>query len=112
MAIFTYRASDVTQKKAPKTLKAAFGDGYEQAVGDGINTNLKTFDLVFENLPKPEGDLIDTFLNARAAYDAFQWTPPYGVQGWYRCASWERQWDREQPGVSSITATFYEVPST
>lgn len=112
MAIFTYRASDANQKKAPRVLRAQYGDGYEQTVADGINTNLKTFDLTFESIGKGEGDLVDAFLDARGAQEAFQWTPPNGAQGWYRCDAWGRQWDRTRPGVSSITATFREVPTT
>lgn len=84
MAIgFQYKTSPVSfaipdrqLKKAVKrnTLVANFGDGYEQRLGDGINSVRYTFSLSFNNRTIDEIDEIADFLEERSGLTSFNYT--------------------------------------
>lgn len=79
------------------------GDGYEQVVGDGINTKLMSFDLSFVGDDAYISAIV-TFLDLHAGTKSFQWKPPLYPLGLYRCAG-------HKPvalggGKYSLTATF------
>jgi phage-related protein len=86
-----------------RTLKASFGDGYEQKAADGINNKVQMWPLSFvENLTTTTA--IRDFLDARMGYQSFYWTPPLGAQGLYRCPS-----HTIRPmgnGIYELSATF------
>ena len=62
-----------TQK--PRTLVAKYGDGYEQRVGAGINTEEETWDLQWTNRTTNEGNKIIKFLEDQGGTAAFDWYP-------------------------------------
>jgi len=57
----------VTRDTSQKVLKISFGDGYEQRVLDGINTQRDVYNLSFRNRAADEIQVIEDYLNANAA---------------------------------------------
>ena len=49
MDTFTWTTPNATLKEQPRVLSAKFGDGYGQDSPDGLNADLQTWDLVFED---------------------------------------------------------------
>jgi len=68
------------------TLKAKFGDGYEQHSADGINNKSQSWPVSFVGVAAYITPIRD-FLDARAGYQSFYWTPPLGVQGTYKAGT-------------------------
>lgn len=62
---------------------AMFGDGYSQAVGDGINRKMQDWPLLFVGGSTTITPIRD-FLDLKAGTIAFTWTPPLGTQGIFR----------------------------
>jgi phage-related protein len=86
-----------------RVLKAQFGDGYAQTGADGINNETQSWPLVFRGLDSKISAIRD-FIRARQGYQSFFWTPPLGVQGYYKCTG-----HTIRPlggGKSELTATF------
>ena len=107
METFNYvPAPGQSKNVTPRVLKAQFGDGYSQRVGDGINFKPRIYNLVF-NREVSELNAIDAFLTARAGIEAFYWTPLNGTAGVWLCESWART--DTLLHVGSISATFTEV---
>ncbi len=107
MSTFTWSpAPGATESVEPRVSSAKFGDGYEQRVGDGINTRPRTWSLNFTG-PTVRTDEIAAFLEARNGVESFDWTPPYGPAGKFKCESWSRS----VPSlfIQGINATFKEV---
>ncbi len=109
MAVFTAEpsySSNLSLK--PKILEAKFGDGYEQAVGDGINNKPRVYNLLFNILTKTAGDLIESFfIDNNTATTPFDWTPPNGVIGRFKCKKYSRNYNS---GFSSnMSCKFEEV---
>jgi phage-related protein len=90
----------------PQLRTAAFGDGYQQRVGLGINTLPRNWSLTFTR-PVAIIDGIDGFLAARAGIESFDWTPPTGSAGKWICKSWTRSVPHRD--VGTLSATFEEV---
>lgn len=108
MSIFTWQPSfNVSVTEEPRTLNAAFGDGYEQRVADGINTTKKIWNLQFNNRLLAEANAIVAFLRARGAVESFTWTDPDGDTLKYIC----RNWPRSFYGLIAVsfTLTFEQV---
>ena len=81
MAIFPdiTPAYGATKSSEPKLRKVQFGDGYEQRLRFGLNQNPKIWNLTWNNITKANADIIEAFLDARAADgDAFDWRPVDG----------------------------------
>jgi phage-related protein len=94
-----------TTKDAVRT--AQFGDGYSQAVADGINNTADTWPLTFTGNGAYIG-AIKAFLDARAGYQSFYWTPPLRTQATFRCTA--RGTPQPLGGDTyTLTATFTEV---
>jgi len=75
-ATFTYAPSFSSVKNsAPRILTATFGDGYQQDLVDGINADLKSWDLSFINRTSTDADAIEAFFSSTLG-QAFNWTPP------------------------------------
>lgn len=107
MSTFTWSpAPGANQLKKPRIRTAQFGDGYQQRVGDGINTVARSWALKFTRLTA-DIDAIEAFLDARGGLESFTWTPPSGAIGKWVCA----EWSRPVPvlNVQEINATFTEV---
>jgi phage-related protein len=108
MATFTYIASyGASVQKAPRVRTVSFGDGYEQRLAYGINTNPREWNLTFNNKTVAQADLIDSFLTTANGVNNFDWTPPTGSAGKWVCRAWNRS--IVDTNCHTITATFTEV---
>jgi phage-related protein len=100
----TYGAQKSSQ---PKVRQVQFGDGYSQRLTYGLNQNPKSWSLTWE-VSETDADTIETFLDARAAQESFDWTAP-GEAGSskYVCP----EWSKSIPYLNraTIQATFMEV---
>ncbi|MBD2816487.1 phage tail protein [Xenorhabdus sp. Flor] len=104
---FTWRPQDhyeVSNEPRVKVIK--FGDGYEQRVKDGINNQLKRYQLNFIE-QADTGRAIDAFLRVRGAVEAFTWrTSDDNQLRTFVCRSWTVN---RQRVVWSVNCTFEEV---
>lgn len=92
----------------PKILEAKFGDGYEQAIFDGINAKPRMYSLLFNNLDSIDGDAIEAFfVDNNTAIIPFDWTPPSGAIGRFKCKEHSRVFVSGL--TSNITCNFEEV---
>ena len=108
MATFAYQPSyEATEVSKPRVRKFQANDGYEQRIRFGLNTDAKEWQLVFSNRTDTERDNITAFLEARGAYEAFDWTPPRGTAGKYVCDEW--QLTLSNCNNNQIRATFRQV---
>lgn len=62
---------------------AQYGDGYEQIVGDGINSESQSWPLTFTGM-KAEILPILAFIRAHGGRRSFKWVNPLGELGLYR----------------------------
>lgn len=85
-----------------------FGEGYAQRLTYGLNQNPKEWRLTFD-VTDTDADVIEAFLNARAADAAsFDWTPPDSATSYkWICPDWNREMYEFQR--SRITTTFRQV---
>lgn len=88
-----------------RTNKATFGDGYEQASGDGIHGQKDKWTLVWENADKDDMDTVVSFLEGQQGYLPFFWTPPRGNTGTvlWKCESYTRS------GLNTLSDTINAV---
>jgi len=108
MAKFTYTPSfTATEQSQPRIKRVQYGDGYEQRLRYGLNTDPKVWRLTFANRSDTERDNILSFLEARAAAESFDWTPPRGSSGKYVCLQWSM--DMVAFNNNTIQAEFIEV---
>lgn len=85
---------------------AQFGDGYSQAVPDGINNKMDTWPLSFTGaaaLISP----IKAFLDSMNGATRFYWTPPLRTQALFRCSDYSVQ--PHGGGLYTLSATFTEA---
>lgn len=106
MATFTDTPQSASRTQKPRVRVAAFGDGYEQRVADGINTAPRTWSLTWVR-PTDEADVILDFFVARNGTEAFDWADPDSAAGKYVCRDWSSS--LIGPFAKSITATFDQV---
>jgi phage-related protein len=96
--------ANLTRK--PRVHMAQFGDGYQQRVGDGINTIARSWSLLFKGTPA-EIDVIEAVLANAAGTASLDWTPPSGAAGKWICPEWSRisvQYNEE-----TLSTIFNEV---
>lgn len=67
--------------------KAQFGDGYAQEAAYGLNNEVQKWNVTAEGYTTQISAPL-AFIRAKAGGEAFYWTPPLGVQGYYRCKSY------------------------
>lgn len=92
----------------PRVRKIQFGDGYSQRASFGINTNPRIWDLTWSALSNSNADAIESFFDARAGVEAFDWSPIEDSNTYkFICPSWQRT--HQYADISVITATFEEV---
>lgn len=109
MATFTHPASKGSRSESnPRILSNKFGDGYEQRIGDGINTLLPVWQLQFNTLSQSDANSIVSFFESHAGVTAFDWTPPTGSAGKFVCKTWTITPDGM---IFDISATFEKVPA-
>lgn len=88
-----------------KTLESNFGDGYTQAVAEGLNSERESWNLVWENEDIADVQTIKTFLKARAGYQPFYWTAPgEETPKTWRCKKFSSK--PVGPYAETLTATF------
>jgi len=90
-----------------RVLSAKFGDGYEQAAADGINTAMQSWPLSFvgrEAVILP----IKAFLDRHGSWQSFLWTPPLGEEGSYRTDNGYQLTPRGA-GAYELAVTFKQV---
>lgn len=85
--------------------KAQFGDGYSQAVEDGLNAKVQAWPLVFDG-DSADVAPVNAFLDAHVGV-SFYWTPPLGTQGYYQCASYTLV--PHGSDLYTLTAQFQQV---
>ena len=108
MATFTYTPDfDANESQRPVVRRVQFGDGYEQRLTYGLNTQPSEWRLTFNNRTDTERDNITGFLEARGASESFDWTPPYGSAAKWGCDEW--QTTMVAANINSIQATFRQV---
>lgn len=108
MATFTWTPDfDLPKQSAPQVRESPFGDGYGQRIQMGLNADPKTFPLQFKHRSNTERDQIEAFLDARGGAEAFDWTPPWGNAGKFKCPKWEVTYSNFNN--NQITATFIQV---
>ena len=96
------------KNSAPSVRIAQFGSGYQQRSTFGINQNLKVYQFNWNNISETDADEIETFLDARAGVENFDYTPQgESASKKFIC----RQWNKSIPYLNraSISATFEEV---
>jgi phage-related protein len=59
-----------------RTLTAQFGDGYRQDTPDGLNFQIDSWNLAFENLNSTDTTAVRVFLDSVGSYTTFTWTAP------------------------------------
>ena len=98
----------LTKKSEPRVRTVQYGDGYSQRLIYGLNQNPKVWDLTWTATSNSDADAIESFLDARAGSESFDWTPPAGgSSGKYICSSWNRE--LKYTNINTITATFIQV---
>jgi phage-related protein len=109
MATFTWTPSfNSPESSQPRVIKTELGDGYQQRIRMGLNSDPKTWDLQFNNRTDAERDQIRTFLEARAGAESFDWTTPWNQVGrkWV-CEEWSI--DPTNCNNNQIRAKFRQV---
>lgn len=107
METFHWRPqSNSTVSVNPRVTVTKFGDGNEERKPDGINNDLRSYNLTFVGLTE-NINLIGNFLTRHNAVKSFLWREP----NTYKlivvvCRSWSVTLDS---GVKTITTTFEEV---
>lgn len=84
-----------------------FGDGYESRFSNVINVNHQSWAVTFSR-GRPSGEIqaIRTFLRARRAVEAFNWTNPLGEPGVYVARKWTVT---SEEGYLVLKSTFEQV---
>jgi phage-related protein len=108
MATFTFAPTyEATEISEPRIRKFQSGDGYEQRITFGLNTDAKEWSLTFASRTNSQRENILTFLEARGGVESFDWTPPRGAAGKYVCEKWQATLQAENS--STIQVTFRQV---
>jgi phage-related protein len=98
----------LSKSSRPNVVTTRFGSGYQQRSTFGINQNLKIWNLRWENISETDSDTIETFLDARAGKENFDYTAPgESSSSKYICRDWTKT--IPYPNLASIQAVFEEV---
>ena len=99
---------DATEQHSPTVREVQFGSGFVKSVVFGLNQDLARWNLRFSNLTTTQSNTINTFLKARKASEAFDWTAPYAASSSkYKCKTWNIS--IPYANTATVTATFEEV---
>jgi phage-related protein len=107
METFHWRSQNSsTASVSPRVKIIKFGDGYEQRIKDGINNDLRSYNVTFVGLSE-DISLIDDFLSRHNAVKAFLWREP-NTHKTIKIVC--RSWTSTHDGMTkTISATFEEV---
>jgi phage-related protein len=86
-----------------RTRKAQYGEGYRQVLRDGPNNKVQSWPFTFRGKGADMQAIVD-FLDARGGDESFYFTPPLGVQGYFKCEEYTMV--PEGNGVFTVSATF------
>lgn len=109
---FLPRAPSYTTARTTRArvLRAGFGDGYSLRAGDGLNSVVSSWSVVWNALTPEEADYIDSFLVVRGGHEAFAWTGPGEEQlRLWTCENWTRAPQRAGNARATIVATLEEA---
>ncbi len=108
MATFTFKPSvSTTSKVRTRIKKVQFGDGYMQRGTDGINTVIRDWNLVFDNISDNDAASIEQFLSDNIGA-AITWTPPGSLVAYkYICIEWNRSYTTFN--TNNLTLPFEQV---
>mgnify|MGYP003138512220 CR=1 FL=1 len=111
MATFPSIAPKYGQQKRskPLTRTVRFADGFEHRILFGLaeHQNPKIFNFTFE-VSESDADTIETFLDARAGTESFDFTPPgESSSSKFVCETWTKS--IPYLNRATIQATFREV---
>lgn len=110
MSTFTWLPDKgATCTREPRVLSVKFGDTYEERRPDGINNDMRVWNVSFSARILTEVQAIDEFLGAAGGVTAFTWTDPKGFTGLFICRKWSGP--IAEQGNNAITATFEQVPA-
>lgn len=59
-----------------RTLTSQFGDGYRQDAPDGLNFQIDTWALTFENLNATDAAIVTNFFDSVGSFTVFSWQAP------------------------------------
>ncbi|MCM5560319.1 phage tail protein [Pleomorphomonas sp. JP5] len=92
-----------------KTAESAFGEGYSQRSGDGLNTEGRTWTTVWPVLTFAELEAIEGFFRAHKGYVAFFWKGPGDNEVMkYRCKTWQRSFAGGKPSLSATLERVFD----
>ena len=97
------------KRSAPNTRTVRFADGYEHRILFGLaqHQNPKVFNFTF-NVSETDADTIETFLDARAGTESFDFTPPgEASSSKFVCSAWSKS--IPYLNRATIQVTFREV---
>ena len=97
------------KRSAPLTRTVRFADGFEHRILFGLaeHQNPKIFNFTFE-VSESDADTIETFLDARAGTESFDFTPPgESSSSKFVCETWTKS--IPYLNRATIQATFREV---
>lgn len=117
MAITTFTppvnpAVGMQHRVKPRTLVSAFGDGYTQRFGDGINTMPRELSLSWGPISRANADVLESFFEARGGIECFYYTTPLDLAAGkparkYICNEWTRK--SSNTNFEEVQANFIEV---
>lgn len=93
-----------------RTLESAFGDGYTQRSGDGLNDEGRTWTAVWPVLTYEQLYEIEGFFRAHKGYVAFFWKGPGDTETMkYRCKTWQRSFAGGKPSLSATMERVFDL---
>lgn len=99
-------APNMSEKAEPKIKIVKFGDGYEQRIKDGINNDLRSYNVTLK-VAREDAHHINDFLTRHGGLYAFKWREANTNRLiTVKCSSWT---SNVMNTVTTITATFEEV---
>jgi phage-related protein len=103
----------MSSTNSPRVFVAKFGDGYEQRVGNGINSLEQEYSVNFETREKADIDDIAAFFESKAGVTSFNFTVPDTNESGNEltvkvvCSNWSQVWAYDN--YYSLSATFRRV---
>jgi phage-related protein len=83
---------DSSDKISARVMENQFGDGYKQTAVDGINTIVRTMDVLWASLTLTDMQTVTSFLETCAGSTPFYWQPPEESLSYlWRCKDWNVQ---------------------
>lgn len=91
----------VSLKKEYRTLSVTFGDGYTVRTGDGLNTVIEKWSMVWDSILEAERDILIDFFDSLEGFASFDFTAPK--------ESVSKKWIVQSVDETPINATYTRV---